>query len=212
MRLAMLGPTSYVAATARVVVGAALIVAALTKMMSINAFSSVLLDFPIAKRLRTPKRARLAARTLVSLELVLGSLFLAGLFIRAVQVLVVGLFLSFSAGLVFVLVTHERTSCGCFGDVSSKSVTWTSVTRNAGLIGLAVVGGWRIELSVDGILAAAAPARSVVLLCTDALLATLTIVVWTSYAKLRRNPNYVYHVPSAPGPQQSDVWEGSREV
>ena len=74
------------------------------------------------------------------------------------------------------------------------------------------IAGLKTELSVDGLIAAAAPEVAVGLLVTDALVAGLTVSLLRSYARLRSNPNFVQRVPTAPGPAQSDVWEGSREV
>ncbi len=208
-----LEPTAYAATIARMTVGVVLIFAALSKAVAMDSFSRALLTFPVTKQaLRGVHSARVAARVLVLLECTLGSLFLIGLFIRPIQFLILVLMAGFTLGLALAVASDEETPCGCFGEGSSKPVTWVSLARNFGLLVLVAIAGLKTELSVDGLIAAAAPEVAVGLLVTDALVAGLTVSLLRSYARLRSNPSFVQRVPAAPGPAQSDVWEGSREV
>jgi len=208
-----LEPTAYAASIARMTVGVVLIFAAVSKAVAMDAFSRALRSFPGTRQaLRNPHSARVAAQVLVLLEGTFGSLFLIGLFIRPVQFLILGLMAGFTLGLAIAVASDTETPCGCFGEGSSKPVTWVSLVRNLGLLMLAAIAGLRTELSVDGLLASEAPKVTVGLLVTDALAVGSTILLWRSYARLRSNPNFVQRVPPARGPKQSDVWEGSREV
>jgi uncharacterized membrane protein YphA (DoxX/SURF4 family) len=91
-----------------------------------------------AKQLRPPRIAQPFVPIVPYIELVMGGLLIAGvqeLPARFVSMLLLG---SFTALLVTRLAAGERPPCACFSFRSTRPISWSNVTRNAGLLALLV--------------------------------------------------------------------------
>jgi len=91
-----------------------------------------------AKQLRPPRIAQLFVPIVPYIELVMGGLLIAGvqeLPARFASMLLLG---SFTALLVSRLAAGERPPCACFSFRSTRPISWSNVTRNAGLLALLV--------------------------------------------------------------------------
>lgn len=81
---------------------------------------------------------RLVRAYLPWLEIVLGVLLIVRVSPVVVGAVSVAVLVSFTAALVKVLAAGQRPSCMCFGAGRPRPVSWLSVGRNVGLIGVAV--------------------------------------------------------------------------
>lgn len=72
-------------------------------------------------------------------ELAIGALLVAQIARRPVAVVAGVLLVGFTTLLVVRLSQGRRPPCACFGALSTKPISWASVTRNAGFIVLAAV-------------------------------------------------------------------------
>ena len=91
-----------------------------------------------AKQLRPPLIAQPFVPIVPYIELVMGGLLIAGVHelpARFASMLLLG---SFTALLVTRLAAGERPPCACFSFRSTRPISWSNVTRNAGLLALLV--------------------------------------------------------------------------
>ncbi len=91
-----------------------------------------------AKQLRPPRIAQPFVPIVPYIELVMGGLLIAGvqeLPARFASMLLLG---AFTALLVTRLAAGERPPCACFSFRSTRPISWSNVTRNAGLLALLV--------------------------------------------------------------------------
>ncbi len=83
--------------------------------------------------------ARVPARLVPPVELVLGALLVAGIGGAAPTVAAIALLGGFTIGLLRVLRRGEHPPCACFGGWSRRPSSWRTVARNVGLGVLGVV-------------------------------------------------------------------------
>lgn len=81
---------------------------------------------------------RLVRAYLPWLEIVLGVLLIVRISPVVVGAVSAAVLVSFTVALVKVLAAGQRPSCMCFGARRPRPVSWLSVGRNVGLIGVAV--------------------------------------------------------------------------
>ena len=91
-----------------------------------------------AKQLRPPRIAQPFVPTVPYIELIVGGLLIAGLQEKPVRIAAIILLSSFTALLVTRLAAGERPPCACFSFRSTRPISWSNVTRNAGLLALLV--------------------------------------------------------------------------
>jgi hypothetical protein len=72
------------------------------------------------------------------IELIVGGLLIVGLQEMPVRVASIALLGSFTALLITRLAAGERPPCACFSFRSTRPISWSNVTRNAGLLALLV--------------------------------------------------------------------------
>ena len=72
-------------------------------------------------------------------ELATGALLAAQIARRPVAIVAAALLVSFTTLLMVRLSQGRRPPCACFGALSTKPISWTSVARNAAFIALALV-------------------------------------------------------------------------
>ena len=91
-----------------------------------------------AKQLRPPRIAQPFVPTVPYIELIVGGLLIAGLQEKPMRIAAIILLSSFTALLVTRLAAGERPPCACFSFRSTRPISWSNVTRNAGLLALLV--------------------------------------------------------------------------
>jgi uncharacterized membrane protein YphA (DoxX/SURF4 family) len=89
-----------------------------------------------ARQLGAP---RLAVPLVPVLEMLLGALLVVGWGVPAVPLAAVTLLGAFTVLLVVRLAQGRRPPCACFGRLATRPITWWSVARNVGLMGLLLV-------------------------------------------------------------------------
>jgi uncharacterized membrane protein YphA (DoxX/SURF4 family) len=117
-----------VGATARVVLGAVFLVAAVTKLRDPD-WADVAARFGLPRPLALP---------LAAVELVLGALLVAQVGAPQVPLVALALLAVFAGAAAAHVVRGDDVGCGCFGSASHAPVTWRTVARNVGLCALAV--------------------------------------------------------------------------
>ena len=118
---------------AAAVVGATLLVSAVTKLASRDWLAQ-------AAALGV---GRLLARVVPVFELGIGAALVAGLARHVLGWVAVALLGSFTALLVLRLRQGRRPVCACFGRLSRRPIGWSSIVRNVVLISLAAAGSLR---------------------------------------------------------------------
>lgn len=121
---------STIAGVARVVLGAAFIVAAGAKI----AIGRRWVDQ--ASAAGTP---RVVAAVVPWLELAVGSTLVAGLATPWPAVVAIGLLIVFTAWIVSRLAAGQHAPCACFGAISAAPLSWWHAARNVALIALAIL-------------------------------------------------------------------------
>ena len=91
-----------------------------------------------AKQLRPPRIANPFVPLVPYIELIVGGLLIAGLQEKPVRIAAIILLGSFTALLIARLAAGERPPCACFSFRSTRPISWSNVTRNAGLLALLV--------------------------------------------------------------------------
>ncbi len=114
------------------VVGVVFIFAGIQKLLAGNEW------LVQAKQLRPPRIAQPFVPTVPYIELIVGGLLIAGLQEKAMRIAAIILLSSFTALLVARLAAGERPPCACFSFRSTRPISWSNVTRNAGLLALLV--------------------------------------------------------------------------
>ncbi len=118
----------------RLFVAVILFAAGWAKVRELEEFTKVVLAFEILPS----SAARLLARGLPWGELGLAVLLSAGLWIRAVAILVALLLSVFGLVIAVNLMHGRELKCGCFGSRRSKRAGWDLIMRNGFLISLLV--------------------------------------------------------------------------
>ena len=114
------------------VVGVVFIFAGIQKLLAGNEW------LVQAKQLRPPRIAQPFVPTVPYIELIVGGLLIAGLQEKPMRIAAIILLSSFTALLVTRLAAGERPPCACFSFRSTRPISWSNVTRNAGLLALLV--------------------------------------------------------------------------
>jgi uncharacterized membrane protein YphA (DoxX/SURF4 family) len=115
---------------ASVLLGAVFVVSGITKVAAMQRWRSQAADLGVHSSV---------AGALPVAELAIGALLIAQIARRPLAIVAGALLAAFTALLVVRLSQGRRPPCACFGTLSSKPVSWASVTRNAAFIILAAV-------------------------------------------------------------------------
>ena len=91
-----------------------------------------------AKQLRPPRIAKPFIPLVPYIELIVGGLLIAGLQEMPMRIAAIILLCAFTVLLVARLAAGERPPCACFSFRSTRPISWSNVTRNAGLLALLV--------------------------------------------------------------------------
>jgi uncharacterized membrane protein YphA (DoxX/SURF4 family) len=121
---------SLITDLARVALGLALVVAAITKIAAGSRWVDQAAAIGVSQRL---------AAVLPWLELVIGAAVVAGVAEPWPAAIAVGLLTIFTAWIAIHLVRGEHPPCACFGAFSAAPLSWWHVARNGVLIGLGVL-------------------------------------------------------------------------
>ena len=126
-------------------VGILLIYAAFVKAVDVTDLNKVLLfdHVPVAVISQL-------ALILIQLELILGAALVFGVAKRQVLIMVIGLFLLYTAQLVYLLFFDSPPKCACLGALqafqSAHAEAQFGVFRNALILAALVLYGWKAEL------------------------------------------------------------------
>jgi uncharacterized membrane protein YphA (DoxX/SURF4 family) len=115
---------------ASVILGAVFIVSGVTKLAATQQWRAQAADLGVPG---------LVVGGLPYAELGLGALLVAQIARRPVAIVAGVVLMAFTSLLVVRLSQGRRPPCACFGGLSSKPISWTSVARNALFIALAAV-------------------------------------------------------------------------
>ena len=119
-----------IADLARILLGLALLVAAVTKIASGSRWVDQAFDVGVTRWL---------AVTLPWLELVVGATVVSGLAEPWPAVVAVAMLVAFTVWIVIHLAHGQHPPCACFGALSAAPLSWWQVARNGGLIGLGLL-------------------------------------------------------------------------
>lgn len=114
----------------RLVVGGMLVMAGVSKVGVPGAFARDILDY----RLTTARHARLLARILPSMELLIGVCFVVGMWLLVTSVLTIALLLVFSGAVGLNLAHGRRFPCHCVRRSGSAEIGAATLLRNVRLI------------------------------------------------------------------------------
>jgi uncharacterized membrane protein YphA (DoxX/SURF4 family) len=117
-------------------VGAILVLAALSKMATKKSLSPILLSLGIPI---TPAITHLADRIIPIAEIVIGALLALGLGLAIAAPAALLMMLIFTAVVIQLRRREYEGDCACFGNVLSTRVSWIGVVRNIVLSGAALV-------------------------------------------------------------------------
>jgi uncharacterized membrane protein YphA (DoxX/SURF4 family) len=115
---------------ASVLLGAVFVLSGITKLAAMHQWRSQAADLGVHSSV---------ARALPVAELAIGALLIAQIARRPLAIVAGVLLAAFTTLLVVRLSQGRRPPCACFGALSSKPISWASVTRNAAFMILAVV-------------------------------------------------------------------------
>ena len=121
---------SLIADLARVALGLALVVAAITKIAAGGRWVDQAAALGVGQGI---------AAVLPWLELVIGAAVAAGVVEPWPAAIAVGLLTIFTAWIAIHLVRGEHPPCACFGAFSAAPLSWWHVARNVALIAIGVV-------------------------------------------------------------------------
>jgi uncharacterized membrane protein YphA (DoxX/SURF4 family) len=132
---------------ARLCVGGVFLVSSIGKLLDRQGTAASMARYPflpVASR-------KLVADYFPYLELAVGVALILGLFTRYAAIAAVGLFVVFTALIIYDLTHNQSASCHCFGRLSEEKLTPMAVVRNVALVALsltvwAAFDGW---LSLD---------------------------------------------------------------
>jgi uncharacterized membrane protein YphA (DoxX/SURF4 family) len=122
--------TSLIADIARVLLGLAILVAAIAKIASGQRWVDQATALGVTRSL---------AVALPWFELGVGAAVVTGVAEPWPAAIAVGLLVVFTAWIVVHLLRGEHPPCACFGSFSAAPLSWWHAARNAGLIALGVV-------------------------------------------------------------------------
>jgi uncharacterized membrane protein YphA (DoxX/SURF4 family) len=123
----------------RFALGTILLLSGIAKLANRAAFA----DAVDAYRIASPRVSQIAAEIIPPAETTAGVLLLVGLGVEITAAAVAVLLAAFTAAVVVNLVRGRRISCGCFGTLSQREISWISAARNVFLIAAAGVLAWR---------------------------------------------------------------------
>ena len=144
---------------ARLALAAVFAVAAVVKLSGRERFRETLGAFGVPGSFLTP-----AAWLIALTELTLAALLVPLPTGRAAALAAVTLTAVFSAVVAWTLAAGKHPDCGCFGSLSAAPIGWTTLTRNAALIGLAATVATRPAPALGWIEAASAGCAAVLVL------------------------------------------------
>jgi hypothetical protein len=122
--------TSLIADIARVLLGLAILVAAIAKIASGRRWVDQASALGVTRSL---------AVVLPWFELVVGAAVVTGVAEPWPAVIAVGLLVAFTAWIAIRLVRGEHPPCACFGSFSAAPLSWWHAARNVVLIAIGVV-------------------------------------------------------------------------
>jgi uncharacterized membrane protein YphA (DoxX/SURF4 family) len=122
----------------RLVVGGAFIVAGTVKILNPLQFAHDVENF----RLLPHALTHVVAVLLPSIELVAGSLVLAGVWMRSALILLLGMLGVFLMAVSSALLRGLNIECGCFGTVGGRHIGWVTLAIDLGLTSAAVMLLW----------------------------------------------------------------------
>lgn len=124
-------------AVGRILVGAILVIAGVAKIRhGAAAFQKAILGYELVSR----RAARLLATALPRVEIVVGAMLVAGVFIGSAATAAFVLILVFSIAIALSLLRGKTHRCGCLGFTSDtvQRVQWRLVYRNLCMLALLV--------------------------------------------------------------------------
>jgi len=83
------------------------------------------------------------AMFLPAFELAVGLCLASGIWTRSAALCCAVMLVGFCAGMTQAIVRNIDLECGCFGSAIQANVSWMSVARNIGLLGLALFVTWK---------------------------------------------------------------------
>jgi uncharacterized membrane protein YphA (DoxX/SURF4 family) len=124
----------------RVVLGVTLFAAGFSKVSNAWSLAMTIANY----RLLSPASAQILSVVLPWLEILLGVLLLAGVWVRASALLSLMLMIAFAAAIGLALGRGMDIECGCFAGLGLSRLGWRNLTID-GLLGLLAVALLRLE-------------------------------------------------------------------
>lgn len=124
------GPLDEVAVTFRFALGTIFLISGIAKLPNLHRFEEAVTRYRVLPAVFT----RAVVLVIPPAEAVAGILLLTGLELRATAVGVALLLVVFSTAILVNLLRGRRVSCGCFGTLSQREISWLAVLRNIALI------------------------------------------------------------------------------
>lgn len=125
----------YLGLVARFALAAVFVVAGLAKLRHSDDFARAIAGYELLPRGVVPA----VAVWLPRLEVGAGTLLLAGFLIVPTAVVLAAALVIFTAAVALALLRGREIDCGCFGTVSPRRITWSTVGRNVVLLTAAIV-------------------------------------------------------------------------
>ncbi len=76
-------------------------------------------------------------------EVLAGTALLAGLGVRPIAAAVAAMLAIFTAAVAVALLRGREISCGCYGGISPRRITWLTAARNLALLAFALLLAWQ---------------------------------------------------------------------
>lgn len=116
-----------------IIIALVFLVSAISKLISVDSFEIYLYSFGILKL----DYVFILARLIISLELIIGILLIAGKYAKFVLVASIGMLSAFCAFIMLLILTKNSEYCHCFGEIEMSHTT--SLLKNLLLIALLLV-------------------------------------------------------------------------
>ena len=129
----------------RIIIGAVFIYASIDKIIHPDRFAEIVMDYEMLPW----SLINISAIWLPCLELVVGVLVIAGIWVRICSFVLIGLMVLFIGGISYSLARGVSLHCGCFStDSSSAARSWISLWQE-GLLLVGCVWLWATTLKRD---------------------------------------------------------------
>jgi uncharacterized membrane protein YphA (DoxX/SURF4 family) len=129
------GKMELVAVGCRFVLGVVFLLAGLAKLPRLRDFEATVGGYGLLPTRWVPT----VARSIPTVELVIGALLLAGFETRWVALATASVLVVFSAAVVVNLARGRELDCGCFAVGAPRRIGWLLVARNIVLVALSIV-------------------------------------------------------------------------